>query len=109
MPNEPILLKKGDTIYVRSVDNWLAVHMKVTVGDRGVYFHIDPLDRGEKHFFPLEDLYISFLRDKPLTVKKYIGDVLTTVFSITEIDMSKNTIDIFPYEGFEAFDLNEPA
>lgn len=109
MPNEPILLKISDTIYVRSVDNILAVHMKVTVGDGGVYFHIDPLDRDKKHYFPLEDLYISFLRDKPLTVKKYIGDVLTTIFSITEIDISKNTIEIFPHKGFEAFNLIEPA
>ena len=58
MPNEPILLKRGDEIYLRSEDNRLIVHMRVALGDKAVHFDIDPLN-GERS--TLLSLRISLL------------------------------------------------
>ncbi len=109
MPNEPILLKRGDEIYLRSEDNRLIVHMRVALGDKAVHFDIDPLNGGEKHHIILEDLFISFLMNRPLSVKKYIGNIQVVIFYITEVSLNENTIKIFPTEGMEAFNLDEPA
>lgn len=109
MLSEPILMRKGDTLFLRSISNRLSVHMKVTLGDRAIHLDIDPFDRGEKHLITLEDLYISFLTDRPLSVKKYIGSVQVIIFYITEVNLNENTIKIFPIEDMEAFNLDEPA
>ena len=47
--------------------------------------------------------------DRPLSVKKYIRNVQVIVFYITEVSLNENTIKIFPTEGMEAFNLDEPA
>lgn len=105
MVNEPVKMAQGDIIFIRSIcSDPKTAHMKISLVDSGLYIQVDPFLFGEKHFFTLFDFLTMFLRDNPLSLKKWIGNTPAKICAVTSIDLQKNEIELTVEDGFEIFD-----